>query len=172
MTVARILVKLDLKKGLPQEFTINSATGTIVQMLDYEGIPFRCHRCHVYGHGVESCPLPFKGMVRKAKGSSTSLSPLGKNLKTVQDTKDYKGQGHQSGEGVTTKVPRLKQRTSLHMGALLFVDVAFVSSPTTRAPTQQGHTTLGISPLEVTSCTSFPFSSLNSHDLEANKGVP
>jgi hypothetical protein len=29
--------------------------------LDYEGIPFRCHRCHIYGHGVADCKFPFKG---------------------------------------------------------------------------------------------------------------
>jgi hypothetical protein len=98
MTVARILVKLDLKKGLPQEITINSAAGTFVQMLDYEGIPFRCHRCHVYGHGVASCPLPFKGMNRKAKGSNSSLSPQGKKLETIRETEDFKGLGLRSAE--------------------------------------------------------------------------
>jgi hypothetical protein len=86
MTVACILVKLDLKKGLPQEITINSAAGTIVQMLDYEGIPFRCHRCHIYGHGVASCPPPFKGMVQKSKGSNSLLSPSGKKMETARDT--------------------------------------------------------------------------------------
>lgn len=29
------------------------------QRLDYEGIPFICHRCLVYGHIAKHCNLPF-----------------------------------------------------------------------------------------------------------------
>jgi hypothetical protein len=87
MTVARILVKINLRKGLLQEITIDSAAGTFVQTLDYEGIPFRCHRCHVYGHGVANFPLPFKGNDRKAKGKSSSSSPPRKKLEQHLDSK-------------------------------------------------------------------------------------
>jgi hypothetical protein len=61
MSVARILVKLDLVLGLLKDLTIETASGSFIQPLDYEGIPFRCHRCHIYGHGVADCKLPFKG---------------------------------------------------------------------------------------------------------------
>jgi hypothetical protein len=58
-------VRLDLCSGLLKELTIKTASGSFIQSLDYEGIPFRCHRrCHVYGHGVVDCKLPFKGKVR------------------------------------------------------------------------------------------------------------
>jgi hypothetical protein len=172
MTVARILVKIDLKKGLLQEITIDSAAGTFVQTLDYEGIPFRCHRCHIYGHGMASCPLPFKGMIRKSKGSNSSLSPPKKKLEVARDSEGFKGLDLRSAEEPTTKSQSLEHRTSLGTGTLLSEGADLDSTPTTRAPTQPGRYTLGMSPLDVTSCTSFPFSSLFCHSLEANKGVP
>jgi hypothetical protein len=52
MSVARILVRLDLHPGLLKEMTIETASGSFIQPLDYEGIPFICHSCHAYGHGV------------------------------------------------------------------------------------------------------------------------
>jgi hypothetical protein len=61
MTMAHILVLINLQKGLYQELLIESTAGDFVQTLDYEGIPFRCHRCHVYGHDVENCPISIKG---------------------------------------------------------------------------------------------------------------
>jgi hypothetical protein len=30
------------------------------QLLDYENVPFRCRRCHQYGHLVENCHLPLR----------------------------------------------------------------------------------------------------------------
>jgi hypothetical protein len=44
MTVAHILVMINLRKGLYQELLIESTTRDFVQTLDYKGIPFRCHR--------------------------------------------------------------------------------------------------------------------------------
>jgi hypothetical protein len=64
MTVARILVQLDLRPGLLKEIKIKTTSGIFIQPLDYEGILFRCHRFHAYGHGVVKCTLPFKGMFR------------------------------------------------------------------------------------------------------------
>jgi hypothetical protein len=85
MSVARILVRINLRQGLLQEITIDSAAGTFVQTLDYEGIPFWCHHCHVYDHGVADFPLPFKGSRSKAKGSG-SPSPL--RERTLEDQLD------------------------------------------------------------------------------------
>jgi len=52
MTVAKILVWMDLQSGLLKEMKIKTTSGTFLHPLDYEGIPFRCHRCCAYGHGV------------------------------------------------------------------------------------------------------------------------
>ena len=59
-TVAKILVNIDMCKGLSSEITVQSKDGDFVQILDYVGVPFRCLRCHTYGHLVAKCPLPFK----------------------------------------------------------------------------------------------------------------
>jgi hypothetical protein len=61
MTVARILVHINLWKGLYQELLIESVARDFVQTLDYKGIPFRCHRCHVYGHGVAKMSTILQG---------------------------------------------------------------------------------------------------------------
>lgn len=62
-TVAKIMVKIDLRLGLTTEITIQAKDGEFIQQLDYEGVPFRCHRCHVYGHLVDSCPYPFRASI-------------------------------------------------------------------------------------------------------------
>jgi len=47
---------MDFKKGFPPDIGIVTPKGRIIQTLDYEGIPFRCHRCHQFRHMVASCP--------------------------------------------------------------------------------------------------------------------
>ena len=76
MTVALILFQINMQKGLYQELLIESVAGEFVQTLDYEGIPFRCHRCHVYGNNVEKCPISFKGKDWMIRGTRSSISPL------------------------------------------------------------------------------------------------
>ena len=73
MSVARILVQLDLRSGLLQDLVFESSSGSFVQTLDYEGIPFRCQKCHVYGHRVVDFTLPFKGKSRFTKGDEQPL---------------------------------------------------------------------------------------------------
>jgi len=45
MEIATILVSIDLRDGLAIEFTLKKGSITLVQRLDYQGIPFRCFRC-------------------------------------------------------------------------------------------------------------------------------
>lgn len=59
LSVAKTLFSLTLPKKLHE--TMNIRKGCIrLQVLDYEGLPFRCRRCHKYGHLVQNCTLPFK----------------------------------------------------------------------------------------------------------------
>ena len=58
--VAKILVKIDICKGLSSKISVQSKDGDFVQILDYVGVPFQCHHCHTYGHLMEKCPLPFR----------------------------------------------------------------------------------------------------------------
>lgn len=54
-TYARILVEINVSKGLPAEVLLKSSKGSWVQSLDYEGIPFRCRRCFNTGHSAAHC---------------------------------------------------------------------------------------------------------------------
>lgn len=52
---ARLLVEMDISKGLPKMVCLDSSRGSWTQTLDYEGIPF-CHRkCHKTGHIAARC---------------------------------------------------------------------------------------------------------------------
>lgn len=54
-TCARFLVELDVSKGLPKAICLDSPRGSWTQMLDFEGIPFRCRNCHLTGHIAARC---------------------------------------------------------------------------------------------------------------------
>jgi hypothetical protein len=57
--MARILVALDVRAGLAEELVLIKEEVCFHQRLDYEGIPFRCRRCHKHGHNASQCALPF-----------------------------------------------------------------------------------------------------------------
>jgi hypothetical protein len=60
MSMAIILVALDVREGLAEELVLIKEEVCFHQRLDYEGIPFRCHRCHKHGHNASQCALPFR----------------------------------------------------------------------------------------------------------------
>jgi len=85
--VARILVELNIREGLPASMILDWGPTPITQLLDYENLPFRCRRCHTYGHPVADCHLPLRtlnGGKRKARkmaaegdsGDKESTEPL------------------------------------------------------------------------------------------------
>jgi hypothetical protein len=53
MSVARILVLINIREGLMEFLNLIDLGRTRVPILDYEGVPFRCRRCHEYGHIVK-----------------------------------------------------------------------------------------------------------------------
>lgn len=61
ISIARILVLLDLHEGLSPKMCLKTMLRDVVQELDYEGVPFRCHRCHSADHFVVQCDQPFRG---------------------------------------------------------------------------------------------------------------
>lgn len=61
----RICVEVDLEVGLPEAIKIEVGSWTHVQVLDYEQLPFKCCKCHVYGHFARGCPN--KGEAEKGK---------------------------------------------------------------------------------------------------------
>ena len=96
--VARILVNINLREGLAESINLEWGPVIIPQILDYENVPFRCRRCHVYGHPASACTLSarpqngirrkdfeatYKGSHEKVAGSSgsaqTSVDEVGNN---------------------------------------------------------------------------------------------
>ena len=55
-TCARICVEVNLEKGLPEAINLSLGDWCHLQELDYEQIPFKCLRCHAYGHFARNCP--------------------------------------------------------------------------------------------------------------------
>jgi hypothetical protein len=55
-TCARICVEVNLEKGLPEAIKLSLGEWSHIQELDYEQIPFKCLRCHAYGHFAKRCP--------------------------------------------------------------------------------------------------------------------
>jgi hypothetical protein len=55
-TCARICVEVNLERGLPDAIKLSLGEWCHIQELDYEQIPFKCLRCHDYGHFAKSCP--------------------------------------------------------------------------------------------------------------------
>ena len=50
---------LDFQNGLPTNLVIKRGSSEFSKPLDYLGVPFRCNRCHVFGHLMTECLLPF-----------------------------------------------------------------------------------------------------------------
>jgi len=51
----RICVEVDLEVGFPEAIKIKVGSWTHLQKLDYEQWPFKCRKCHVYGHFARGC---------------------------------------------------------------------------------------------------------------------
>jgi len=81
-TLACILVYLDTHEGLEEKITLHWGKFTRVQILDYEGVPFRCCRCHKVGHIFKDCPLNKKleDIPTPSNVPSRTISPA--NLRT------------------------------------------------------------------------------------------
>lgn len=68
MAYARILINMDTRGGLYEHITIQWRDSARKQIIDYEGIPYRCRRCHKVGHLYRDCPL-----LRKSQRNGTAV---------------------------------------------------------------------------------------------------
>ena len=57
--VARVLVEMDISRGLPTEVEILCNERLLIQRLDYLHVPFRCSCCRTVGHLRNSFPHIF-----------------------------------------------------------------------------------------------------------------
>ena len=65
--MARILVMLNLEKGLLGKMKIHYKDFVYDQLLDYEHLPYRCHICHDHGHLAKECPSGYRRRRRQKK---------------------------------------------------------------------------------------------------------
>jgi len=68
---ARICVFMRLDKALPDSVSLSHDDYEWIQPLDYEHVPFRCHKCHAHGHLFRDCPLNIKAPVSDPSDMST-----------------------------------------------------------------------------------------------------
>ena len=54
--VARILVNINIRNGLPGVVRLALRQCSYCQVLDYEHVSFMCRCCHDYGHLYRDCP--------------------------------------------------------------------------------------------------------------------
>jgi len=96
---ARICVEVDLEVGLLEAIMINVGSWTHLQKLDYEQLPFKCQKCHVYGHFAKGCPSNAEATQGKEDGwnqtkhhkSRKTGGPSSKGQPPVQHTSPPSG---------------------------------------------------------------------------------
>ena len=80
--VARILVEVNIREGLPETIDLDWGPDIITQPLDYENVPFRCRICHAYGHPVSECRLPLR-TINGGKRKVQKVAPEGDPIDLV-----------------------------------------------------------------------------------------
>ena len=84
MSVEIIMVSLNIGEGLREFLNLTDLRRTRVQILDYEGEPFRCRRCHEYGHIVMDCKKSSRG--RFGSRSSDVTRPIQERQEDNEET--------------------------------------------------------------------------------------
>jgi len=109
MAYARLLINLDTRGGLQEYITIEWRDTARKQIIDYEGIPYRCQRCHKVGHLYKDCPL-----LRKSKDyvqEGDTRRPL--HLSPQQPTEEIQGEQNMD-EGVPQDPPGISVENPIH----------------------------------------------------------
>lgn len=86
---SRICVEMDLLGALPNEMILEVFDEEWVQVVDYEHVPLRCHKCHEHEHIFRDCPLnntesKNKVIVGKETDSFHKVGNRGKGGKRLQ----------------------------------------------------------------------------------------
>ena len=77
--MGRVLVLLHFRNGLPDELFIKKGSSELCQPLDYLGVPFRCYRCHGFGHLLNECSLLFNKYFSAGSHKVWRVKNSGKN---------------------------------------------------------------------------------------------
>lgn len=128
MAYARILINMDTRGGLYEHITIQWRDSARRQIIDYEGIPYRCRRCHKVGHLYRDCPL-----LRKSQRNGTAVDtdpPQVPPPPTPQPAQPHEAQGRSQ----EVEAPRGVSESGEAIANTVTVSVAPPS--TTEAPAQ------------------------------------
>jgi len=74
--VARVLVSINIREGLAETIKLKWGPDVIIQILDYENVPFRCRRCHAYGHPISECNIPARDYAGGRKKQAKNDQPF------------------------------------------------------------------------------------------------
>lgn len=165
-TVAHILVGLQIYKGLADRLPIQYSCGTPVQSVNFEGIPFRCHRCHEWGHLVAECPKGTRAVAHAPRATRNCDARLssgeeGRRRSPVEVSSGYsrverEEAGRSQGAGPSSAQPESARSPP----ASFYEDVAYAGMPLSPV-------TCSLSPIishvvSALSCISLEASSLSS----------
>jgi len=94
---------MNIAEPLPEMIELEYAGQVWQQLLDYEHIPFRCRRCHEYGHLYKSCPL--NGPIQQTPSTNNSEQSAGRDDEGFVMVSNKKRQMRSSNlrQGQTTK---------------------------------------------------------------------
>jgi hypothetical protein len=100
---ARICVEVELEVGLLEAIKIKVGSWTHVQVLDYEQLPFKCRKCHVYGHFARGCQNKWEAekgkedgwnQVKRSKTTHKKTGAQGSQPASTQNDPPPKSQGN------------------------------------------------------------------------------
>jgi hypothetical protein len=94
---ARICVEVDLEVGLPEAVNLKVGDWQHLQKLDYEQLPFKCRKCHDYGHFQRNCPKAAQekekeeGWQQPRKGRAKARGPRANTPTPIQSNPGPQG---------------------------------------------------------------------------------
>lgn len=109
MAYACILVHLDTREGLVESLKLQWQGIIRLQKLDYEGVPFRCRRCHEVGNLYKDFPLLAKDKSVVNSMEEKEGNGAGSNDMNQMPQKSSvcfpRGHGMEKGKQVSTTCP-------------------------------------------------------------------
>eukprot|EP01018_Ginkgo_biloba_P032610 Gb_14068 [translate_table: standard] len=124
VAVAKILVEINVSQGLFESMELVAGGKSYTQVLDYVNFPFRCVRCHQYGHVLKDCGKIFSRQVWKKK---EGVVYDGEGLTQTSDSPEIPkaGMGHEGSTDLRTTMAAEKvEGRRLEAGELVVGDIS------------------------------------------------
>ena len=103
-TYSRICAYMNITEPLPDTIELEYHDEIWNQTLDYEHIPFRCRRCHEYGHLLRECPITLAEKARDAENERRyGTRKTEKDEESFQEVQRRRRRGNNQGQRGTQK---------------------------------------------------------------------